>query len=374
VRVREVGRDRRAFLAQLVAAGGVSIASCAKCPAPAAPPRALEPTDPYALEVLEEPIVLRSGESLVDRSFVVSEEFRSTASRAFIVVEGNGVAIRNVRMLGSYPRAPGVHGGTVGIRIENVRDVALERVSIEGLPSAGISGHGVEGGHLRDITIRHCTGGIELRADSASRALRLERIYTENLSKPGDASLEEAGGWIGGAGLALSALRDSLVVDCTAVGQMFRSFELTNPQRVRIERLRGPTLTIRGTANLARDVREEPARDVVIDDCFLDKGLGRGPAIFEMSCLELSQNLESVTVERCVLNAAGQNGHAIRLSGNSHGRVVDCTFRGFNGVRGSHPAHALELTGGSTVNDDFERVNRFVDQKRIRLDLDPVSS
>jgi hypothetical protein len=108
----------------------------------------------------------------------------------------------------------------------------------------------------------------------------------------------------------------------------------------------------------------------VIEDCVLDKGLGRGASLFERSCLELSQNVESVRVERCLLNAAGQSGHAIEIGRNAHARVVECTMRGFNGVRDGHPAHAIDLSGGSSVNDDFERVNRFVDQTRIRSHRD----
>jgi hypothetical protein len=375
VRSRDVAEDRRAFLARLVAAGGVSIAGCARCARPAVTPLELAATDdPYAFEILEEAIVLRSGESLVDRSFVLAEEFRDAGSHAVIVVAGDDVGVRNVRILGSdpwhpegdeAPSLPGAFGRTVGIRIENVRDVAVEQVSIEGFPGAAISGHGIAGGLFRDVTIRHCGGGIHLRHDSPNRSLRLERIHVEDLRQ------ERPGGSAGEA-LALGALRDCVVIDCTAIGEMSAGFELTSPQRVRLRGLRGPTLAIRGSAELAPDLHGEPARDVVIEDCFLDKGLGRGASIFDRSCLELSQNVESARVEDCLLNAAGQNGHAIELSGNAHGRVVGCTVRGFNGVRGPSPAHAIDLSGGSTVNQDFERVNRFADQKRIRSDRNPV--
>jgi hypothetical protein len=164
-------------------------------------------------------------------------------------------------------------------------------------------------------------------------------------------------------------------VDCTTVGEMSGSFKLTNPQRVRIQRLRGANLVIHGTAGTADSegkLREEPARDVVIEDCVFDKGLGRGASIASVNCIQISQDVDGVQIERCILNAAGQNGHAIQLSHNVHGRVVDCLIRGFNGVSGPDPAHAIDLVGGSTVNDDFERVSRFVDQTRIRSDRNPV--
>jgi hypothetical protein len=95
---RDVHEGRRAFLARLVGTGAVSIAGCAAGLRPAAAALGLEASgDPYAAEVLEEPIVLRSGEFLVDRSFVLSKEFRDTTSSAIIVVTGNGVTVRNVR-------------------------------------------------------------------------------------------------------------------------------------------------------------------------------------------------------------------------------------------------------------------------------------
>ena len=122
-----------------------------------------------------------------------------------------------------------------------------------------------------------------------------------------------------------------------------------------------------GTADVQWSIHDEPARDVVIEDCVFDKGLGRGDTLFNVNCLQLSQNIESIEVRRCILNAAGKDGHGIQMSQNVVGDVRDCTFRGFNGVRGQNPAHALDLAWNSSANGDFENVNDFVNQRRILL-------
>ena len=323
-------------------------AGCRPVP-PATPTQASG--DPYAFELLDQSLVLQQGAVLRDRSFVLSSRFRGSAA---IVVAGSEVAVRDVRILGpglapADPEGP----APVGIRVENVRDVAVDRVSIQGLPNSAILGHGIDGGLFRDVMIRACRSGIRL-GDAASRGLRLERIHTESGGPAGEA-------------LSLGSLRDSVVADCRAVGEMSGSFELTNPQKVRIQGVRGASLRIQGTVERPPG-GDAPVPDVVIEDCLLDKGLGHGAALSARSCLELSQTVGSVRIERCILNAAAQNGHAIELSRNSHGRVVDCTIRGFNGVSGAIPSHAVDLSGGSSVNDDFERVNHFVEQKRIRSD------
>jgi hypothetical protein len=339
------------------------------------------------VEVLDAPLVLRAGDRLQDATLVLSDRFRGDSLNAIVRVEGDGVLIRNVRIIGSsvwdpawddlQPEArlgPGVFGNTNGIRIENVSDVIVARVAIEGLPRAAISGYGISGGLFRDISIRHCYAGINIRHDAPSQGLRLDRVHTLNQWGPPasrDPSAERPEGWIGGDGFALNSLRDSVIVDCTSSGEMFTSFKLTNPQRVVVRRLRGASLMVQGTAGTLGAqwaIHDEPARDVVIEDCVFDKGLGRGQSLHDVNCVQLSQNIERVEVRRCFLNAAGKNGHGIQMTQDVIGQVRDCTIRGFNGVRGTNPAHALDLAWNSRVNPDFERVNSFVDQHRILSD------
>jgi hypothetical protein len=383
-----VDEGRRGFLTKLVAAGFAGFAGLAgSVAAPRASSAAVVPA--AGAEVLDEPIVLRNGETLANRVFLLSRQFRSQATNGIIVVNGHGVRIRDVRIVGPSswdPRwndmrpaardLPGVFANTSGIRIRNVRDVVVERVSIEGMPRAGISAFGVDGGLFRDITIRHCFSGINFTHDAPSHGVLFERVHTLNQWGPmgkvvKDASFERPGGWIGGDGLALNSLRDSTILDCTAVGEMFAAFKVTNPQRVRLAKLRGAGLMVQGTAGTLQrqwSIHKQPARDVVVEDCVFDKGLGRGRSLFEMNCLQLSQNVASIDIRRCVLNAAGQNGHGIQMTRSVHGRVMGCMIRGFNGVRGENPAHAVDLAWGSSVNADFEHVNEFANQRRIRLD------
>jgi polygalacturonase len=152
---------------------------------------------------------------------------------------------------------------------------------------------------------------------------------------------------------------------------MFGAYKLTNAQSVEVRGMRGSNIMIQGTADLEWKIHDSPARDVWIHDCVFDKGLAHGAAVDDGNCIQVSQNVESVLIERCILDGAGKDGHAIQFSINAHGRVQDCTIRDFNGRRGRNPAHAVDLARDGSVNDDFERVNRFIDQKRIRLDRNP---
>jgi hypothetical protein len=170
--------------------------------------------------------------------------------------------------------------------------------------------------------------------------------------------------------LALNSLRDSVIADCTATGEMFGAFKMTHPQGLEVSGLRGPNIMIQGAQN-RRDwkaMASDPARAIWIHDCVFDKGLGHGAAVNEGNCIQVGWNVEDLLIERCLLDGAGKNGHAIQFTGNVNGRVVDCTIRNFNGIRGTNPAHAIHLVDSSTVNADFEQVNRFVDQQRVRLD------
>jgi hypothetical protein len=57
-------------------------------------------------------------------------------------------------------------------------------------------------------------------------------------------------------------------------------------------------------------------------------------------------------------------GHGIQLALDAHARVVDCTFEGFNGMRGGQPCFAADVYEDSSLNADFEQRNRFVNQER----------
>jgi hypothetical protein len=94
-------------------------------------------------------------------------------------------------------------------------------------------------------------------------------------------------------------------------------------------------------------------------------GLGEGEMVEEGNALQVSWNVENILVRDTVIRAAGKNGHAIEFAGNVRGRVEGCTIEGFNGKRFLNPAYAILVADNSSVNDDFEQVNAFVNQKRL---------
>jgi hypothetical protein len=211
--------------------------------------------------------------------------------------------------------------------------------------------------HLQGVHVRDMWGPAPGNWDRGGRATHAQ----------GFPSRKRPGGFIGGDGLALNTLRDSVIADCSAVGEFFGSFKLTNPQRVEVRGLRGGNIMIQGTSTADWKIHKSPARDVWIHDCVFDKKLIHGPND-GMNCVQISQNVGMVRIERCTLRASGKGGHAIQVVGDSHAQVVGCTIDGFNGRRGPNPAHAVHVLRGSSVNDDFEKANIFVDQQRIRLE------
>jgi hypothetical protein len=392
VDLREADPGRREFVKKLALAGVAGIAGCAAGPQPAA---ALGPAAPDTVEVLEQPIVLRTGESLQNRSFVLSGRFRNLAANAIVLVDGDAVRIRNVRIIGPADwqerwnvtaigsrDAPGVWSRTIGIRAHNVRDLRIERVSIEGLPRAAIAGSGLDRALFRDIHIRHCYHGINFGVNAPSHHVTIARVSVGDLwgpppefaypnGKANHPSRSRPGGWIGGDGFALNSLRDSTLSDCVTVGEGFACFKLTNPHRVTVRGLRGATLQLQGIAGGTAGESMEPARDVLVQDCVFDKGLGYGGAGNTEGCgIQVTYHFGQARIHRCFVNAAGFGGHGIQVTSSSHASVEGCTIRGFNGKRGSNPAYAIHVGPNSSVNADATSVNRFVDQARILLDHD----
>jgi len=165
----------------------------------------------------------------------------------------------------------------------------------------------------------------------------------------------------------LNSLRDSTLSDCVATGEMFGAFKLTNPHRVAVRRLRGAGLQVQGVNEGVSGAGMRPASDVVIEDCVFDKGLGSSPTVNGANCMQLTKFVGSTLVRRCLFSAAGTGGHGIQVVDNSHARIEGCTITGFNGIRGTTPAHALHVELKSSANADFAHVNTFVNQRRIRL-------
>ncbi len=379
--------DRRRFLTQL-ARGGVVVAwggpglACGGPPFPTA-----RAAPPGGVEILERPIVLRRGDVLADRRFALAPDFAWTTVMAAIYVEGSGVAIENVELVGAeswQPRwnayhepasAPrGIHAGTAGIRMQGAPGARVERVAVRGFPRAGMTGFGVDDAVFRDIAIERCFQGLTLEHYQRNHRVRIERVHARDLWGPGPGrwpgvagapSRLRPGEFIGSDGLVLASLRHSTVRDCAVSGEQFASAKLVNPQHTEVSGLRGVQLMIQGTSDLAWKIDKEPSTHAVVRDCTLDARLGSGALASGGNAIQVSWHVRDLRIENCALIAAGRAGHGIQFAVDVHGRIEGCTFDGFNGMAGVTPAHALDLVEGSTANPDFAQVNRFVNQRRI---------
>lgn len=305
------------------------------------------------MESLHVPLVLKAGESLAGRSFMLADDFVGAPSNAMIVVTGAGVSIRDVRLYGS---ASYQADATVGIRAQGAAGLTIERVSIDGMPQAGIFGFGCDDLVVRDVFLRHCFVGLNLTQQAPSHRVTVDRLTV----------MDTWGRDGGGDGMAMNQLRDSTVTDCIVTGTHYCGFKFTGAQHLMVSRCRGSTCMIQG---LIGGTSGEPARDVLMEDCTFDKGLGRGLQTREMNCIQVSASVASLRVHRCILNGADQNGHGVQVATGSHVIAEDCVIRDFNGVRGTTPAHACDVveSAGSSINDNFALVNQFVDQQRILL-------
>lgn len=376
-----------------VSALGRSVAALAEDAAPSVPDTAPDseaaPAFEGPVETLREPISLGPGDVLADRRFVLAPDFRWTVSKAVIWVASPDVTIRNVEIVGSdrwLPRwnayneppdgPPGICSGMCGIRLQGAPRVRIEHVSVRGLPGGGIDGFGLEDGVIRDVGVRDCFVGVVTRQYLPNAGLWIERVRVRDLWGPGPGrwpgvggppSLLRPGGFIGGDGIVCHSLRRALVRDSTVLGEQFGSFKLVNSQHTTVSGLHGNHLMVQGTSDLEWKIDKEPSRHTQVHDCVFDKRLGVGEVSDEGNGIQVSWHVHDLRIERCMLIGGGKNGHGIQFAGDAHGRVVGCTFDGFNGVRGRGPAYAVETVDGSSVNADFEAVNTFRNQHRIAL-------
>jgi hypothetical protein len=262
------------------------------------------------------------------------------------------------------------------IRLQKAPRVRIEGVTIEGFPGSGIDAFGLDDGVIRDVSVTRCFLGIITRHYAPSSGLLIERVQVRDLWGPGAGkwpgtggppSQLRPGGFIGGDGVVCESVRHAVVRDCTVLGEQFASFKLVNPQDTEVSGLRGIGLMVQGTSDLEWKIDKEPSRNTRVRNCTFDKSLGSGEVANEGNCIQVSWHVENLLIENCTLVAAGHNGHGIEFAVDAHGRVVGCTFDGFNGMRGNAPAHAVELFDHSSVNDDFASVNTFRNQRRILM-------
>ncbi len=352
------------------------------------PSQLVFPRPPRTEERLRRPIKLAIGDVIEDMKFVSGDDFEwnSTAS----VIYGQDlrfVTLRNVEIVTTETRflprwhddvpppgdGPGVPTFLSGLRLARGAHVELDGVYVRGFPRNGIYASGMVQSTFRDIRVSLCHVGLYFHHGVPSYDCLLERIDagdTWGAALDIAPSVKYPGQAIGGPAALLGGLRNCVVRNVSAVGE-HSGLKLVNPQEVICTSLRSPTMMIQGDFDANHP--EEPARNVVVEKSTFDKATGSGHVADDANSMQISFNVESVGILDCSFVAGGRNGHAIQLVGDTNAYVGDCTIAGFNGTRGGAPAHALELVGNATINEDFETANRFYDQDRLILRPGPLS-
>lgn len=342
------------------------------------------------MEVLHAPILLQAGERLTGRRLWIAEDFAWNSWLAAVYIAGAGVVVEDVELYGAsswHPRwnayqepaggPPGIPSGCVGIRAQGAPGLHVSGVHIEGFPSVAIDAFGVSDGVFSDVTVTRCFQGICLRQYQPNPRAQIRRCSIRDLWGPANGSwpgvdnlpsVVNPGASMGSDGIVVFKMSDGVISDCEILGEMFGGFKIVNPQRSQILRVRCPVAMVQGTSDLAWNIDKEPSRDTLMQDVVIDKSLGAGKAVQGGNGFQISWNVRSLAVRGCSFIAAGHDGHGVEQAGDCQASFQGCTFRGWNGVRGTDPAHALHLLDGAKTNLDFQPLNQFVDQQRILLD------
>src|SRR5262249_32287427 len=127
-------------------------------------------------------------------------DFAWTTVQAAIYVDGPGVVIRNVELVGSTgdtwlprwdayhepARAPrGIHTETCGIRLQRAPRAHIENVTVRGFPRCGIPGFGLDDSVFRDLSFERCFQGLTLEYYEPSHRVLIERVSARDLWGPG---------------------------------------------------------------------------------------------------------------------------------------------------------------------------------------------
>jgi hypothetical protein len=318
------------------------------------------------MERITTPIILADGGVLEGHDYEIASNFVTGPQNAVIQVQGDGVVIRDVRIFGprDWPSEGWTRPNMMGVRADKRRGLHIERVQIDGLPNVGIVGTGLVDAVIRDCEIRHCYVGLNLpfSAGSVNERILIERIHV------GDSWAAPSAEGGPGDGMALNSLRDSQVIDCTVTGRHYGGAKATNAMNVLIRGYRGPSFQIQGRPAPPAGDEIEPARDILIEDCVFDAGLGHvtGPV---SKTVQFTYHVASARMHRCFLIASGSDGHGVQVAQEAHVQIECCMFSGFNGTTpgATKEAYACDVveTQGALVNSNFAQVNSFVNQQRI---------
>lgn len=341
------------------------------------------------VEILHAPIVLRRGEVLENRRFLLSPAFVWSSVLAAVYTDATDVTIRNVHLVGGSSwqarwnayneptsAGPGIASGTCGIRLQGAARARVETVTIEGFPSSGIEGFGLDDAVIRDVHVARCFQGLKTDHSLRNPRVTIEWVHVRDLWGPAPGlwpgitsapSLLRPGGYTGANGFSLHSLRDSVVRNCTVLGEQSGSFKLVNSQRTELSGLQGVTFMIQGTSDLGWSIDPEPSIDTCLHSSYFDKALSQAGSHKSKNCIQASWHVQGLRIENCSLHGGSQNGHAIQFALDVHGEVRGTDIHAFNGQAGSGPAYALDLVDSSSVNPDFLAANRFQDQQHYIL-------
>jgi hypothetical protein len=335
---------------------------------------------------LDAPLILSNDTTYENTDFVVSSKFvPGTVGGALYGPRGcHQITIRNCTL-----RTEAVNwdpmwtqgnfwGILAGIRLDSPSHFTIDGLHIENFPECGLTATSMQSSVLSKISITRCLMGASFPwVTQHNKNMRIDGMRVWNTWGPGPGILSGFGGapshlrpsgWTGGDGL-VGYFADTTLANLDFSGELFGGLKLVRSQRVCVLNTVTNVFMIQGTqaVNSNVDGTSDGASAITVRNMLVDKRLGVGEATDRANGMQISWNVQGLDVENFSLIAGGTDGHAIQCSGNVQAGFRKGVITGWNGKRGNSPAYALEVNDGSTVNADFETVNRFYDQQRIRL-------
>jgi hypothetical protein len=334
--------------------------------------------------VLTEPLLLARGESLLDLDLIVPQNFRRTSATHAVTMHREGNRIRNVRILfetdtwlgrwqfplDAQPQV-GISRAVSGLYLPATANADIDGLHIEGAPRCGIEGWVVTGMRLRRYSSTRCNVGAflsEYGGHNGRWDVAQVRVW-DTWGPPGNyPSSVRPGGWIGGDGWVSEG--DLISLQRMEVsGELYCGLKICRGRAVRMDEISTPSIMFQGSS--LPDPALEGLTRLVVTGLYVNAATGYGACADDANKIQLSSNVVG-HFDGGYIFGNGGNGNAIQATGGVHVDVRNFTIGGFHGMRGGKPACALELDvrpppHRSTINNDFESVNAFVNQPlRVR--------
>lgn len=340
-------------------------------------------------EVLKVPIHLQRGNTLRQRRFRLAPDFRWDTRLSAIYGDAPGITIEDVELIGAdrweqrwfdlSPKSrvitPGIPTELVGIRLQGCPRLRIDRVKVRGFPRPAIETIGIDDSWISNLEVERCFQGLNVRGYKPNRRVRIEHVRVRDTWGPpfkgkwpgiGGPPSKRPGEFMGSDGLVLGNLSDSSLSDIHVLGEQLLGIKLGGSSRnVDISTFVGSGFMVQGTDTAV--TTQAPTVGITLRNSVIDKDLGSGPHAAGGNAVQVSFHVHGFRLLDSQLRGRGKNGNAIEFATDVHGEVRNCSISGFNGMRGGNPCHAISLWDGSTVNDDFETVNQFTDQQRIKI-------